>query len=114
MFVNGRFAPELSDIAALPAGVRLTSLASSIGADAALVESLWGATIKFQMQGFTDDGIVEPSGFDDFDLFAEMIPCVLFGRVETSRLRISERGMRIQSEERTLNEILRILWRRVA
>jgi Fe-S cluster assembly protein SufD len=53
VFVNGRFAPELSDIAALPAGVRLTSLASSIGADAALVESLWGATIKFQMQGFT-------------------------------------------------------------
>jgi Fe-S cluster assembly protein SufD len=53
VFVNGRFAPELSDIEALPAGVRLTSLASSIGADAALVESLWGVTIKFQMQGFT-------------------------------------------------------------
>jgi Fe-S cluster assembly protein SufD len=53
VFVNGRFAPELSDIEALPAGVRLTSLASSIGADAALVESLWGRTIKFQMQGFT-------------------------------------------------------------
>jgi Fe-S cluster assembly protein SufD len=53
VFVNGRFAPELSDIAALPAGVRLTSLASSIGADSALVESLWGATIRFEMLGFT-------------------------------------------------------------
>ena len=41
VFVNGRFAPELSSIDGVPAGVRLTSLASSIGADPALVESLW-------------------------------------------------------------------------
>jgi Fe-S cluster assembly protein SufD len=53
VFVNGRFAPELSAIDGLPAGVRLANLASSIGADAALVESLWGKAIKFQMQGFT-------------------------------------------------------------
>ena len=51
VFVNGRFAPELSSIAGIPAGVRLTSLASSIGADPALVESLWDLTIKFPMQG---------------------------------------------------------------
>jgi len=53
VFVNGRFAPELSSIDGIPAGVRLTSLASSIGADPALVESLWDRTIKFQMKGFT-------------------------------------------------------------
>ena len=53
VFVNGRFAPELSSIDGIPAGVRLTSLASSIGADPALVESLWDLTIKFPMQGFT-------------------------------------------------------------
>jgi Fe-S cluster assembly protein SufD len=53
VFVNGRYAPELSSIEGLPAGVRLANLASSIGADGALVESLWGGAIKFQMQGFT-------------------------------------------------------------
>jgi Fe-S cluster assembly protein SufD len=53
VFVNGRFAPELSAIEGLPAGVRLTSLGSTIGADAPLVESLFGLAIKFQMQGFT-------------------------------------------------------------
>jgi len=53
VFVNGRYAPELSAIDGLPAGVRLANLASSIGADAALVESLWGKAIKFHMQGFT-------------------------------------------------------------
>ena len=53
VFVNGRFAPELSSIDGIPAGVRLTSLASSIGADPALVESLWDRTIKFPMKGFT-------------------------------------------------------------
>ena len=53
VFVNGRFAPELSSIDAIPAGVRLTSLAASFGADPALVESLWDRTIKFPMKGFT-------------------------------------------------------------
>ena len=53
VFVNGRFASELSAIDGLPAGVRLTSLASTIGADGALVESLFGVAIKFQMKGFT-------------------------------------------------------------
>jgi len=53
VFVNGRYAPELSTIDGLPTGVSLTSLASSIGADPALVESLWGRTIKFEMKGFT-------------------------------------------------------------
>jgi Fe-S cluster assembly protein SufD len=53
VFVNGRFAPELSAIDGLPAGVRLTSLGSTIGADAALVESLFGHAVKFQMKGFT-------------------------------------------------------------
>ncbi len=53
VFVNGRFAPELSAIDGLPAGVRLANLASSIGADGPLVESLWGTAIKFHMQGFT-------------------------------------------------------------
>ena len=53
VFVNGRYAPELSSIDEIPAGVRLTSLASSIGADPALVESLWDRLIKFPMKGFT-------------------------------------------------------------
>ena len=41
VFVNGRYAPELSSIDRLPAGVRLTSLASSIGADASTLPSAW-------------------------------------------------------------------------
>jgi Fe-S cluster assembly protein SufD len=53
VFVNGRFAPELSSFDGIPPGVRLTSLASSIGADPTLVESLWDLTIKFPMKGFT-------------------------------------------------------------
>ena len=53
VFVNGRLAPELSTADLLPAGVRLTGLASTLGADPALVEPLWGRTIKFHMQGFT-------------------------------------------------------------
>jgi len=53
VFVNGRYAPELSSIDGIPPGVRLTSLASSIGADPALVESLWDRLIKFPMKGFT-------------------------------------------------------------
>jgi Fe-S cluster assembly protein SufD len=53
VFVNGRFAPELSTADGLPAGVSLTNLASTLGADPALVEPLWGRTIKFDMKGFT-------------------------------------------------------------
>jgi Fe-S cluster assembly protein SufD len=53
VFVNGRFAPELSAIDGLPAGLRLANLATTIGADGALVESLFGRAIKFEMQGFT-------------------------------------------------------------
>jgi len=53
VFVNGRFAPELSSADRLPAGVRLTNLASTLGADPALVEPLFGRAIKFDMQGFT-------------------------------------------------------------
>jgi len=53
VFVNGRFAPELSSITGTPPGVRLANLASTIGADPAIVESLWGNAIKFEMQGFT-------------------------------------------------------------
>jgi Fe-S cluster assembly protein SufD len=53
VFVNGRFAPELSAIDGLPAGLRLANLASTIGADPALIESLLGRAIKFEMQGFT-------------------------------------------------------------
>jgi Fe-S cluster assembly protein SufD len=53
VFVNGRFAPELSSIEGLPTGLRLANLASTIGAEPALVESLFGRAIKFEMKGFT-------------------------------------------------------------
>jgi Fe-S cluster assembly protein SufD len=53
VFVNGRFAPELSSIDGTPSGVRLANLASTIGAEPGVVEALWGRAIKFEMQGFT-------------------------------------------------------------
>jgi Fe-S cluster assembly protein SufD len=53
VFVNGRYSPELSNAGDVPAGVRLTDLASTLGADPALVEPLFGRAIAFDMQGFT-------------------------------------------------------------
>jgi Fe-S cluster assembly protein SufD len=53
VFVNGRHSPELSNAGGLPAGVRLTNLASTLGADPALAEPLFGRVVKFEMQGFT-------------------------------------------------------------
>jgi Fe-S cluster assembly protein SufD len=53
VFVNGRYAPELSSVDALPAGVRLVNVASTIGADPGLIEPLLGRAVKFAMKGFT-------------------------------------------------------------
>ncbi len=42
VFVNGRFAPELSDLGALPKGLRVESLSKVLQAEPALVEPLLG------------------------------------------------------------------------
>ena len=54
VFVNGRFAPELS-AHRRPAGRRPPDQPRVVDRRraGALVESLWGSTIKFEMQGFT-------------------------------------------------------------
>ena len=53
VFVNGRFAPELSSIGALPKGVRLASLSEVLASESALLEPWFGRAIKFETQGFT-------------------------------------------------------------
>ncbi|HLU79220.1 MAG TPA: Fe-S cluster assembly protein SufD [Burkholderiaceae bacterium] len=42
VFVDGRHAPELSDVGALPAGVRVDSLAQALKTDADLVQQVYG------------------------------------------------------------------------
>jgi Fe-S cluster assembly protein SufD len=53
IFVNGRFAPELSSARPLPKGVRVTSLAAALTIEPTLVEPYLSRTIKFETQGFT-------------------------------------------------------------
>jgi Fe-S cluster assembly protein SufD len=55
IFVNGRFAPELSSPSTkpLPKGVRVTSLAAALAIEPSLVEPYLGRITKFEMQGFT-------------------------------------------------------------
>lgn len=43
VFVDGRFIPGLSDIGALPAGVRVTNLAQALDSDADLVQQAFGS-----------------------------------------------------------------------
>ena len=71
VFVNGHFAPELSTIKNLPAGVKVCSLATSLVSDAAFLEKHLGRHAQDADNGFTalnqafflDGGIVHvPAG----------------------------------------------------
>ena len=53
VFVNGRFAPELSAAKGLPDGVRLGGLAAALAAEPALVETHLGKYARFDAHGFT-------------------------------------------------------------
>jgi Fe-S cluster assembly protein SufD len=53
VFVNGRFVSALSNVEALPKGVRVTSLASVLEGDTRAIEPWFGHAIKFEMKGFT-------------------------------------------------------------
>ena len=53
VFVNGRFAPQLSEMGALPAGVKVGSLADQIRQNAASLEKHLGHYIKFGRDGFS-------------------------------------------------------------
>ncbi|MPY87318.1 MAG: Fe-S cluster assembly protein SufD [Luteitalea sp.] len=53
VFVNGRFAPDISRPSSLPAGVRVTSLSEILTSDGALVDDNLGRYVKFEQHGFT-------------------------------------------------------------
>jgi Fe-S cluster assembly protein SufD len=53
VFVNGRYAAGLSKSHALPAGIRVESLASVLDSDAATLQAHLGTAIRFRQQGFT-------------------------------------------------------------
>ena len=53
VFVNGRFAPDLSSAQGLPDGVRLGGLAAALAAEPALVEAHLGKYARFDAHGFT-------------------------------------------------------------
>ena len=53
VFVNGRFAPDLSSARGLPDGVRLGGLAAALAAEPALVEAHLGKYARFDAHGFT-------------------------------------------------------------
>ncbi|MCZ6817593.1 MAG: Fe-S cluster assembly protein SufD [Planctomycetota bacterium] len=53
VFVNGRYAADLSSMAGLPDGVRACSLAEAITSDRAVVESHLGKYAKFENEAFT-------------------------------------------------------------
>jgi Fe-S cluster assembly protein SufD len=53
VFVNGRFAPALSSIASLPAGVTLRNLAGAIGPQGDLLSQYLGQYAKLDHNGFT-------------------------------------------------------------
>ena len=52
VFVNGRFAPELSSAQGLPDGVRLGGLAAALTTEPALVEAHLGKYARFDAHGF--------------------------------------------------------------
>lgn len=65
VFVNGRYAPELSDLTAAPAGLTVTSLAKVLESDPASVEghlgrlqALEGFPFAALATGFLNDGVV--------------------------------------------------------
>ncbi len=53
VFLNGSFAPSLSNVTGLPKGVRVESLAAVLSSEPALLEPWFGRAIKFAMKGFT-------------------------------------------------------------
>jgi Fe-S cluster assembly protein SufD len=53
VFVNGRYSHELSNLRALPDGVRVTSLAAALVSDGALLQKHLHQHINFETQGFT-------------------------------------------------------------
>ncbi len=53
VFVNGRYAPQLSQMRPLPDGVRVASIAEMLDSDPALVERHLGTAIRFRQHGFT-------------------------------------------------------------
>jgi Fe-S cluster assembly protein SufD len=52
VFVNGRFAPELSDYAGLPQGVQVTSLAEALESDGKLLEKHLGRYVNTDRDAF--------------------------------------------------------------
>jgi Fe-S cluster assembly protein SufD len=52
VFVNGRYAPSLSHIEQLPAGVRVRNLASAFSTDAAVMERHLGQHARYDRNGF--------------------------------------------------------------
>jgi Fe-S cluster assembly protein SufD len=53
VFVDGHFAPSLSQQHALPAGIRVESIAAMLAADPAALETDLGTAFRFRQQGFT-------------------------------------------------------------
>ncbi|BCS35931.1 Fe-S cluster assembly protein SufD [Luteitalea sp. TBR-22] len=53
VFVDGRFAPALSQAHALPAGLRVSSIGDLLGTDPDLLQRHLGAAIRFRQLGFT-------------------------------------------------------------
>jgi len=53
VFVNGRFAPALSDIHALPGGVSVVNLAGAISAKAGILQEHLGKYARLEASGFT-------------------------------------------------------------
>jgi len=53
VFVNGHYAPSLSQVRALPAGVRIGSIASMLESDPDTLHRHLGTAIRFRQQGFT-------------------------------------------------------------
>ncbi len=53
VFVNGRYAPGLSSLAALSAGVTVRNLAGALGAESALLDRHLGKYAKLEQDGFT-------------------------------------------------------------
>ena len=65
VFVNGRFAPELSDLSSLPAGVKAGSLAAEIINNPESIEPHLGRYINFGRDGFSalNTAFIEDGGY---------------------------------------------------
>ena len=65
VFVNGRFAPELSDLSSLPAGVKAGSLAAEIINNPKSIEPHLGRYINFGRDGFSalNTAFIEDGGY---------------------------------------------------